>query len=200
MKKRGAFICIEGLDASGKTTQSRLLVKKLRRKGFKCIYTSEPSQSEIGEFIRAHILKRKKRVPIVIEALLFALDRFDHVERRIKPALQSGRVVISDRYLFSSMAYQGAAGLDLNWIKEINKLALPSEITIYIDILPDVGIERINRERSVMERLKIQQNVRKIYMKMIKRGLLLSVDDSRPVHEVSKDILDIVLDHLKRRL
>ena len=91
MKKREVFICIEGLDASGKTTHAQRLVRNLRRRGFDALYTTEPSPSEIGRFIRKYILQRKRRVPSVVEALLFAVDRVDHVEKRIKPALEEGK-------------------------------------------------------------------------------------------------------------
>ncbi|MFQ5759270.1 MAG: dTMP kinase, partial [Candidatus Bathyarchaeia archaeon] len=166
MGKRGAFICIEGLDASGKTTHAHRLVEDLRRKGFDAIYTTEPSPGEIGEFIRTYVLQRKKRVPSVVEALLFAVDRVDHVETEIKPALQRGKIVVCDRYMYSSLAYQGAAGLDLNWIREINKNALTPDLAIYIDVPPEVVVKRIKRKKSVMERLPIQRKVQEIYMKL----------------------------------
>jgi len=200
MMKRGVFVCIEGLDASGKTTQARRLVRNLRRRGFEATYTTEPSNGEIGKFIRTHILKRRKRMPSVMEALLFAVDRVDHVERGVKPALQEGKIVVSDRYVFSSLAYQGAAGLDLNWIEEINRSALPPDLAIYIDVPPEVVVKRIKRKRSVMERLRVQQKVREIYMKLVEGGRLRFIDGNRPVDEVSKDILAVVLDFLKKEL
>ncbi|MDH4221471.1 MAG: dTMP kinase, partial [Candidatus Bathyarchaeota archaeon] len=94
MKKKGVFICIEGLDASGKTTHAHRLVRNLRREGFDALYTTEPSLGEIGRFIRTYILQRKRRVPSVVEALLFAVDRFDHVEKEVKPALEEGKIVV----------------------------------------------------------------------------------------------------------
>ena len=197
MGKRGVFICIEGLDASGKTTHARRLVRDLRRKGFDAIYTTEPSPGVIGEFIRTYILQRKKRVPSVVEALLFAVDRVDHVETEIKPALQRGKIVVCDRYMYSSLAYQGTAGLDLNWIREINKYALTPDLAIYMDVPPEVVVKRIKRKKSVMERLGIQRKVQEIYMKLVEDGLLVRVDGNRPKDEVSKGILAVVLDFLK---
>jgi len=197
MRKRGAFICIEGLDASGKTTQAHRLVKELRRRGFEAVYTTEPSPGEIGKFIRTYILQRKRRVPIAVEALLFAVDRVDHLERRVKPALQEGKIVVSDRYVYSSLAYQGAAGLDLNWIEEINRSVVTPDLAIYIDVPPEVVVKRIKRKRSVMERLEVQRKVREVYMKFVKDGQLTLVDGNRPKDEVAKDILTIVLNFLK---
>ncbi len=197
MNKRGVFICIEGLDASGKTTHARRLVRNLRRKGFDTLYTTEPSSGVIGEFIRTYVLQRKKRVPSVVEALLFAADRADHVEAKIRPALQRGMIVVCDRYLYSSLAYQGAAGLDLDWIREINKNALTPNLAIYTDVPPDVVVRRIKRKKSVMERLEIQRKVQEIYINLVEDGLLVRVDGNRPKDDVSKDILAVVLDFLK---
>ena len=197
MRKKGAFICIEGLDASGKTTQARRLVRELRRRGFKAVYTTEPSPGEIGKFIRTYILQRKRRVPIAVEALLFAVDRVDHLERRVKPALEEGKIVVSDRYVYSSLAYQGAAGLDLNWIEEINRSVVTPDLAIYIDVPPEVVVKRIKRKRSVMERLAVQRKVRKVYMKFVEDGRLIRVDGNKPKDEVLRDILAIVLDFMK---
>jgi len=197
MRKKGAFICIEGLDASGKTTQARRLVRELRRKGFKAVYTTEPSPGEIGKFIRTYILQRKRRVPIAVEALLFAVDRVDHLEQRVKPALQEGKIVVSDRYVYSSLAYQGAAGLDLNWIEEINRSVVTPDLAIYIDVPPEVAVKRIKGKRSVMERLRVQRKVREVYLKFVEDGRLIRVDGNRSKDEVERDILAIVLDFLK---
>ena len=198
MKKQGFFICIEGLDASGKTTQARRLVRNLRQRGFEAVYTTEPSSGEIGRFIRTHILQRRKRMPSVVEALLFAVDRIDHVERRIKPALQEGKVVVCDRYMFSSIAYQGAAGLDTKWIEEINRLALPPDLAIYLDVPPEVVVKRMKPKRSVMEKLQVQRRVREVYMKLVESGRLMPIDGNRPADQVSKNILEVALDLLKR--
>jgi len=197
VKKKGVFICIEGLDASGKTTHAHRLVRNLRRNGFDAVYTTEPSRGEIGKFIRTYILQRKRRVPSVVEALLFAVDRVDHVEKEVKPALEKGKIVVSDRYAYSSLAYQGAAGLDLKWIEEINRLALPPDLAIYLDIPPEVVVKRIKRKKSVMERLETQCRVKDVYMKFIKNGKLVSVDGNRTEDEVAKDILTVVLNFLK---
>jgi len=197
VKKKGVFICVEGLDASGKTTHARRLVRNLRRKGFDAIYTTEPSRGEIGRFIRRHVLDRERRVPSVVEALLFAVDRFDHVEREIKPALEEGKIVVSDRYVYSSLAYQGAAGLDLKWIEEINRLAMPPDLAIYIDVPPEVVVKRMRRKKSVMERLETQRKVRDVYTKFVENEKLVPVDGNRRKDEVTKDILTLVLDFLK---
>jgi len=197
MGKRGAFICIEGLDASGKTTHTHYLVDDLRRRGFKAMYTTEPSPGKIGEFIRAYVLHRKRRVSSVVEALLFAGDRVDHIERLVKPALQKGKIVVCDRYLYSSLAYQGAAGLNLDWIRQINRNALTPDLAIYLDVPPEIVLKRMRRKKSVMERLQIQRRVEEIYLRLVEDGLLVRVDGNRAKDEVSKSILAVALDFLK---
>lgn len=198
MVKRGVFICLEGIDASGKSTQARWLVRNLRRRGFDAIYTTEPSDGEIGRFIKRFVLQRKRRIPAVVEALLFAVDRVDHVESKIERALESGKIVVSDRYVYSSLAYQGATGLDIDWIKRVNRMALPPDLAIYIDVPPEVVVERMKRKRSVMETLATQCRVREVYMQLVREKRLLLIDGNRPAPEVAQNILDVVLKHLKR--
>jgi len=194
--KKGFFICIEGLDKSGKTTQSALLVEALRRKGYDAVYTSEPSDGNIGRFIREYILNRKERVYAAVEALLFAADRVEHTETVIKPNLENGRIVVSDRYLFSSIAYQGAAGVDIDWIREINKAAIKPDLAIYIDVPVDVIFQRCEGRKSVMERREIQEKVREIYLKLVKNGELILIDGNRPGREAAKDSEKSVFDML----
>jgi len=198
MSKRGVFICIEGIDASGKTTHARRLVENLRRKGFDAVYTTEPTSSEIGKYIRTHILQSRERVPSIIEALLFAVDRIEHVENTIKPALREGKIVVSDRYVYSSLAYQGADGLDLKWIEEINKFAISPDLAIYIDIPAEVVFERLRREKSVMENFQTQCKVREVYLKLVEDGKLILIHGNRPASEVEKDILATVLRFMEK--
>jgi len=198
MRKRGLFICIEGIDASGKTTHARRLVENLGRKGFDAIYTTEPTSGEIGKLIRTHILQGRERVPSVIEALLFAVDRIQHVENTIKPALQEGKIVISDRYVYSSLAYQGATGLDLRWIKEINKFAISPDLAVYIDIPAEVVFKRLKREKSVMENFQTQCKVREVYLRLVEDGKLILINGNRPGDDVEKDILTTVLRFIEK--
>jgi dTMP kinase len=196
MKKKGLLICIEGIDASGKTTQAKLLVKNLIKKGYDAVYTTEPSQGFFGQVVRQKILHGEKRLPVIIEALLFAVDRLDHIEREIKPALKQGKIVVSDRYVYSSIAYQGAAGLDERWIEEINKWTVKPDLAIYLDVPAEVVIKRVRRKRSVMETLQNQRKVRGVYLKLVEEGKLLLVNGNRPVKEIEKEILEKVLELL----
>ena len=197
MKRKGFFICIEGLDGCGKTTQAKLLVRKLCEKGFDAFYTAEPTRGKIGKFIKKYYLHGEKRGSVIVEALLFAADRFEHVEKEIVPALNEGKLVVSDRYIYSSLAYQGAAGLDLKWIKELNKHAIPPNLAIFLDVKPEIVLQRLQRKKSVMEKLAIQRKVREVYEKLVKDGKLVRVDGNKSKEEVAKDILNFVLKALK---
>ena len=196
--RKGMLICIEGIDASGKTTQAKLLVKNLNERGYKAVYTSEPTKGFFGQILRQKILYGNERVPAVVEALLFALDRLEHVEKEIKPALEKEKIVVSDRYLYSSIAYQGAAGLDPAWIEEINRWAIKPDLAIYLDVPAEVVIKRLKRKRSVMETLENQRRVRNVYLRLVKEGMLLLVDGNRPIEEIEREILEIVMKQLRK--
>jgi len=197
LTQKGLFICIEGLDKSGKTSQSILLVEALSKKGYDAVYTTEPSRGEIGRFIRRYVLQRKRRVPAVVEALLFAADRADHTEKEVKPMLKQGKIVVSDRYLYSSLAYQGAAGLDINWIREVNKSALKPDLAIYLDIPIELISKRCKQEKSVMERPDTQKRVREVYLRFVQEGELVPIDGTRPMRQVAEDIKTMVLKKLE---
>jgi dTMP kinase len=199
MKKNGVFICVEGLDASGKTTQSKLLVRNLQRQGFDAVYTTEPSYGRIGRLIRKHVLIGKSRLSAVLEALLFAADRVDHLEKEVTPVLQADKIVVTDRYLYSSLAYQGAAGLDLKWIEEVNRWATKPDMTIYIDVSPEIVLQRLKRKKSVMETLRNQRRVREIYLKLVKDYGLSVVDGNKSKRVVAQEIMDVVTNFLSAR-
>lgn len=195
---KGFFICLEGLDGSGKTTHSKKLVQNLKNEGFEAIYTTEPSRGELGTFIREIVLEGKKRIPKVLEAILFAIDRVEHLEKDVKPLLNERKIVVSDRSVYSSLAYQGSTELDIDWIKEINRFAISPDLGIYIDVPPEIAVKRIRRKKSVMERLETQKKVREVYMKFVKNGELKTINGNRFKAEVKQSILNLVLKTLKK--
>ncbi len=196
MGKKGMFIIIEGLDGSGKTTQANLLAKKLSQ-SYKILLTAEPSCGKIGAFIRESCLYEDKRLPTEAEALLFAADRIEHMNEEVKPALDEGKLVICDRYIYSSLAYQGYAGLSLEWIKTINARAIQPDFSIFIDVSPERVLERLQRKKSVMETLETQQKVREIYLKYVERGELVQIDGDKTQDVVAEQLYAKVLSLLK---
>jgi dTMP kinase len=196
--RKGVFICVEGLDGCGKTTQTKLLVRRLRRKGLDAVYTAEPSPGEIGKFIKRYCLHGKKRVSSIIEALLFAADRFEHVDSEVLPALKEKKIVVSDRYVYSSLAYQGAEGLDLNWIKKINEHAIRPDLAVFIDVEPTVVVKRLKQKKSVMETLETQRKVQDVYMKFVEKGELVRINGNKPRQDVADTILQTVLEFLEK--
>ncbi len=192
-REQRAFICIEGLDGSGKTTQAKRLVKNLRRKGFDAVYTTEPSGGKVGELIRRFVLDRERRVSTALEALLFAADRVHHVESEIKPLLKQGKIVVCDRYVYSTLAYQGAAGLDLGWIDAINQYALKPDVAFFMDVPVNVVVKRFKMKKTVMENRTNMEKVREIYLKLVRQQRLTLINGDKPIAQVSKDISEKVL-------
>ena len=193
---KGAFVVLEGSDGSGKTTQARLLCAALRREGYKVHPTAEPSRSTVGRLIRRRILHGKKTRPEV-EALLFAADRFLHLESEILPALAVGRIVVCDRYIYASFAYQGAQGVDSQWLQEINQFAIKPDLALYLDVPAKIGMGRIKRKKSLLEKLELQERVRKEYLKLTKTGELTFVDATQSIEKVGENVLDLVTSRLR---
>ena len=196
MGKRGIFIVVEGLDGSGKTTQAELLAKQLS-KTFNVLLTAEPSRGKIGTFIREGCLYENQRLPTEAETLLFAADRIEHMRTELKPALDDGKIVICDRYVYSSLAYQGSAGLSLDWIKTINARALQPDFSVFIDCPPERVLSRLRRKKSVMETLDTQRKVRQVYLNFVAKGELVSINGDRPREVVAEELHTVVLGFLK---
>lgn len=197
MAKRGVFIIFEGIDGSGKSTHIKALAEELRSQGYSVLQTSEPSKDRIGNFIRRYAERNDSRLTPETEALLFAADRFEHVKTVIEPALRRGRIVISDRYLYSSLAYQGAGGLDLDWIREMNRFAPKPDLGILLDILPEYSLQRVKRRKTVFEDSDYLRKVRNIYLQLVEEGELVRIDADKPRKAVQAEIFSIVQKLLK---
>ena len=196
-RPRGAFIVLEGGDGSGKTTQARALYSALRHQGYKVHLTAEPSRSTVGTLIRRRILHGRKTSPEV-EALLFAADRFLHLESEILPALADGKTVVCDRYMYASFAYQGAQGVDPRWLREINRFAARPNLALYLDVPAEIGMSRIKRRKSILERLELQRRVRHEYLRLVRADELTLVDATQPTAKVGENILDLVTSRLRK--
>ena len=193
MSKSGLFIVLEGVDGSGKSTHARLLCEELGKRGFDVLQTGEPSQGIIGRLIREHAEQGDRRMPTEVEALLFAADRFEHTRNVIEQALAKGQVVVSDRYLHSSLAYQGAGGLSVDWIRDLNRFALKPDLGILLDLNIEKVFQRMgHRRKTVFEEKIFLRKVRDLYLQFHERGELVKVDADRPIEEVKKDIILLV--------
>jgi dTMP kinase len=192
--KKGLFIVIEGIDGSGKGTQSRLLCDWLRESGFDSILTMEPTDGEIGRAL-GKCLEKGSLKPAA-EALLFAADRVEHTAW-IDSETREGRYVVCDRYMQSSLAYQGAHGVDAKWIVDLNKFAKEPDLLIILDLNPDHALERVNsrgEKTDYFEKIDFLSKVRKIYLDL-PEGIV--IDASKTVEEVQADIQRVMRSFLK---
>jgi dTMP kinase len=197
--KSGVFIVIDGIDGCGKTLHSKSLCRELRGRKYDAVYTKEPSYSFIGKFIREKILYGRKVAP-EIEALLFAADRYYHVKFEILDLLKSRKIVVSDRYLYASLAYQGAQNVSLDWIREVNRFSIKPDLAIYLDVPAEVGLARIKWRKSVLERIELERKVREIFLKLTEAGELVLIDATRPIDEVKRDVLSLALKTINSKL
>ncbi|MCB2354958.1 dTMP kinase [Clostridium estertheticum] len=200
--ERGRMIVLEGPDGSGKTTQIELLEKHLQKSGYEVVRVREPGGTEISEKIREIILDNDNcKMSYMCEALLYAASRAQLVNEVIKPALDKGKIVICDRFVYSSMVYQGIGrGLGMERIKSINEVAidgLKPDLTFMITIPYEEGLNR-KKKQGNLDRLENSGNefhkkVFEGYMDIcIKYDKIEVVDGNRSVGEIQKDIINTI--------
>jgi dTMP kinase len=175
---RGKFITFEGIDGSGKSTQLRMLASDLRLRGLDVLTTMEPGGTPLGRRLREAFLETEEIVSPLAELLLFAADRAQHVNFTIKPALETGKIVVSDRYADATAAYQGAGrGFDAETIKQVIELAtdgLKPDLTLFFDVPVEKAIARTNsrtnageqKNRMDSETVAFYERVRRAYLKI----------------------------------
>ncbi|WP_330586626.1 dTMP kinase [Aminipila terrae] len=198
MMKRGLFISIEGPDGSGKSTQIRLLKEYLSKNGRQAILTREPGGTIISEKIREIILDKKYiEMDPMTEALLYAASRCQHVAEVIKPALEEGKTVICDRFVDSSIAYQGYGRQLGEAVRIINEYAVAGcmpDITFLLKVEPSVGKKRIREEeqdRLEKEKLEFHNAVFTGYLELEKlyKDRIIGIDASKGIDEISNEII-----------
>ncbi|MGN0703303.1 MAG: dTMP kinase [Lentihominibacter sp.] len=198
---KGYFISFEGVDGSGKSTQILWLKEYLEKKGFKVLLTREPGGTEIGEKIRSIILDpQNSKMTAVTEAMLYAASRAQHVEEVIKPAIEAGTVVICDRFVDSSIAYQGyGRGLGES-VEIINRYAVAGcmpDVTFLMKVKPVISGDRIrNRQldRIEQENSEFHQAVYNGYEKLENEfsDRIISIDAARSIDEIRSEIINHV--------
>ena len=203
------FITLEGPEGSGKTTAVNFAVNKLEEMGYQIVRTREPGGTPIAEQIRNVILdKNNTAMDIRTEALLYAASRRQHLVEKVWPALKEGKIVICDRYLDSSLAYQGGArDLGIDNVLNINLFATENtwpDLTLLFDIKPEIGLQRIsanaNREvnRLDLEKLEFHNKVRDSFLLLAKKypERFIIIDASKDREQVAKDTLEAILSRL----
>lgn len=203
------FITLEGPEGSGKTTAVEAAVKKLQEMGYQIVRTREPGGTPIAEQIRNVILdKSNTAMDGRTEALLYAASRRQHLVEKVWPALKEGKIVICDRYLDSSLAYQGGArGLGIEEVLNINLFATENtwpDLTLLFDIKPEIGLARINananREvnRLDLEKIEFHNKVRESFLALAKRfpDRYVIIDASLSRDEVAKATMEAILSRL----
>ena len=203
MKKKGFFITFEGIDGSGKSTQIRKLAKFLEDNGFDIIITREPGGSVGGEEIRNLLLQGEvDRWSAETEILLFTAARRDHLERIILPALQDGKIVICDRFTDSTRMYQGMRGPKLrDLVDRLTKEVIncDPDLTIVIDIDPEISLERAKSRKTAEERFEdfgvdLQKKMRTGFIDLSKEfnSRIEVVNGQQSVDEIAKEIFSLV--------
>lgn len=198
--KRGVLVAIEGIDGAGKTTQAKILVDKLAEKGYSITGLHEPTTGRWGGKIRELAKNGRHKTKPETELEFFYLDRLEDVERNIKPSLKAKKIVVMDRYYFSSVAYQGARELNPQEIEDQNRSIAPiPDMTIILDLEPEVALKRIKRTRNSapnhFERKKYLQHVRKIFLEQFNNRpnvKIIDADDKRIIQEVASEIWGII--------
>jgi dTMP kinase len=213
----GTFITFEGIDGSGKSTQLRLLGNFLRAGGCDALLTREPGGTALGVRLRAALLDTMEEVDPLTELLVFAADRAQHVRRVLRPALQAGKVVISDRYADATVAYQGAGrGFPPELISQIVQLAtegLKPDLTLLFDLSIDESTSRtarrtsgkssgkLTRDRLDIEKADFHERVRDAYLQiaLAEPERVKLIDTSGPVEQTQERVKEILVPFLQSR-
>jgi len=200
----GFFIDIEGLDGSGSSTQVGLVARALRKEEIKVYTTKEPSKGPIGKLVRQALKGEFDSLPPASVQLLFAADRGRHLNKEIIPQLEKKEMVITDRYAWSSVAY-GSVNLSQNWLLDLNKNFILPDLTIFIEVSPDICLERIAKEKEGIELFEEEEKLARAWDTY--HGLVSKywwtymdvVNGEQKKEMVKNDILEIIKRHPKFR-
>lgn len=196
----GLFIAFEGLDGAGTTTQVNLLSKRLASRGVEVMATSQPSSAFIGQLIR-QILKGRWKASEQTIQLLFSADRSHHLEETVIPALAQGRVVVTDRYYFSTIAY-GSHKLDPEWLIALQKNFISPDLTFLIEVPLKECLRRLDRDRLIREIYEKKETLRRVaegyrWVKERFPGEIVTIDGTRSPRLIGQEVLNEVTKHPK---
>jgi len=206
-KQKGLFITMEGPEGSGKSTHAKLLKQYIETKNFDVVLTREPGGTDVGKFIRNILLKEDVTLEKKAELLLFGADRVEHVTRVVKPALDQGKIVICDRYVDSTTAYQiGGRNLAEDTVKFINSIssdAIIPDLTIVLDVPVEIGLKRVKggpRDRFEREEKPFHERVRRKFLEIAKEepGRVKIIESCDTIDSVQEKIRGIVKPYLEK--
>ncbi len=191
------FIVLDGIDGSGTSTHSKLLAGFLSFKGLKTYSTQEPSNSDIGKLLRTYL--KDDKIPASTDALLFAADRVLHYFNDIKEKLEEGYIVISDRYLESSIAYQSSQSenISVEWVLDLNKFAGKPDLTIILDIDPKLSLAR--KHHKVLDKFEdtsLLEKVRQVYLDRANGEEYIVINTDDIIEIVQAKIQEVVIEKL----
>lgn len=198
--QQSIFIVLDGIDGSGTSTHSKLLAGFLSLKGINVYITQEPSNSDIGKLLRVYL--KDDRVPPSTDALLFAADRVVHFENEIKEKLEEGYIVISDRYIESSIAYQSSQSekITIDWVKDLNRFAGRPDLTIILDIDPKLSLAR--KQHKVLDKFEdtsLLEKVRQVYLNRAKNEGYIVINTDDIIEIVQTRIQKVVMEKLNQK-
>lgn len=199
------LIVLEGIDGAGTTTQTRRLVEALEARGVAAHATREPSDGPVGRLLREVLAGRHAPTDATTMALLFAADRADHLQREVVPAIAEGKVVVSDRWYHSSLAYQGTEE-ERSWIAELNRRARRPDLTIFVEVNPAVAAQRradAHRTDELFDAAEVQRRVaagyRAVMAELSRRERIVAIDGEQPVDAVAEECLRLALGVVEER-
>ncbi len=196
--QEGILIVLEGIDGAGKSTQAEILMNRLQERGYDVVYFREPSEGKWGQEIKKKAAHPDSLSPEE-ELDLFLKDRKENVEKNLRPALEKKKIVILDRYYFSTIAYQGAKGIDQERIRRVNEeFVVEPDLVFFLDVDPQEGLDRIkNRKKKdrLFERAEYLVKVREIF-RSFRGEKFFHIDALKPKKEISAEIEKIVLNYL----
>lgn len=196
--QEGILIVLEGIDGAGKSTQAEILMNRLQERGYDVAYFREPSEGKWGQEIKKKAAHPDSLSPEE-ELDLFLKDRKENVEKNLRPALEKKKIVILDRYYFSTIAYQGAKGIDQERIRRVNEeFVVEPDLVFFLDVDPREGLDRIkNRKKKdrLFEQAEYLVKVREIF-RSFRGERFIHIDASKPKKEISAEIEKIVLNYL----
>ncbi len=206
MVKRGYFITFEGADGCGKTTQLELLADYLKEKNKEVIVTREPGAKGLGEKIREILLNYDGEVSDRCESFLFLADRAQHIDMIVNPAVEAGKIVLCDRHIDSSVAYQGyGRGLDIEQIDRLNMLATNGrrpDLTLVFDIDVETSMKRVGKEKDRMESAGVEffNRVREGYLELAKQEpeRICVLDATKSIEEIHSEVVKIIEEYCNK--